>query len=635
LKPSILLISWFAGLMLSAAALGDDLEIVINGVEGPLLENVQARTQTFRIGGNTRLRRRQLEQMVADAELQAQAALRPFGYYHAEVQGKLVTAGERSWQIVLEVNKGPAVIISDFEVILTGDGKEDPGLLAWQSGWPLTSGQILNQVTWEELKETALSLASRHGYLSARFSQQEIRLDLVNNSASLSLTFDTGMQALMGSIVFMQDSVNPAVLENLPRFSEGDPYDEWLLEQFRLDLWRTGYFNDVEVVEERRLEEIPPRVNLVVNMQERKLNTYQGSLGYGTDTGIRLQAMWQRHLLSSRGDSLDIGVGWQDLRNELQFRTNYRQPRTVAARQYWTAELLFRTENQKLKVSPGDDVENLVTIAEGNVYDYGFKPGWLIVRGLDRGQQQIFEHWYVQFLKEENSFSAVEPDPPDDLVSQLVNVVPTEIGNPSETLSLGVSWDWPVVRGNGFETVGHRQKAHIFTSNTAWGSDLDFSQVYVSSRWNAIWKERWKFLLRGEVGYTDADVFERFIETGNDPIRLSVTDLPYGYRFKAGGSQSVRGYGFEVLSNNNIGSNNLITASAEIEMRFLDDWSAAVFVDTGNAFNDWDAMNLKVGAGVGIRWYSIAGPIRLDFAKAIHEPGDPWRIHFTIGTPLL
>jgi translocation and assembly module TamA len=46
-------------------------------------------------------------------------------------------------------------------------------------------------------------------------------------------------------------------------------------------------------------------------------------------------------------------------------------------------------------------------------------------------------------------------------------------------------------------------------------------------------------------------------------------------------------------------------------------------------------MNLKKGAGLGVRWYSIAGAMRLDFARALDEPGNPWRIHFTIGTPLL
>ena len=98
---------------------------------------------------------------------------------------------------------------------------------------------------------------------------------------------------------------------------------------------------------------------------------------------------------------------------------------------------------------------------------------------------------------------------------------------------------------------------------------------------------------------------------------------------------SVRGYGFEQLSNNDVGSNHIISGSVEGEYRFLDTWSAALFFDIGNAFNDWDDPDLKRGAGFGIRWYSIAGEVRVDYAQAIDFEGRPWRLHITIGTPLL
>ena len=38
---------------------------------------------------------------------------------------------------------------------------------------------------------------------------------------------------------------------------------------------------------------------------------------------------------------------------------------------------------------------------------------------------------------------------------------------------------------------------------------------------------------------------------------------------------------------------------------------------------------------MGLRWYSIAGPISLDVAQALSYDGQPWSINFTIGTPLL
>ena len=73
----------------------------------------------------------------------------------------------------------------------------------------------------------------------------------------------------------------------------------------------------------------------------------------------------------------------------------------------------------------------------------------------------------------------------------------------------------------------------------------------------------------------------------------------------------------------------------KLEMKVRENWSLAAFYDVGNAFNDWDEMELKQGVGLGIRWYTIAGAMRLDYAKALDLDGEPWRIHFTIGTSLL
>ena len=160
-------------------------------------------------------------------------------------------------------------------------------------------------------------------------------------------------------------------------------------------------------------------------------------------------------------------------------------------------------------------------------------------------------------------------------------------------------------------------------------------RLIISSRWNFVFSDHWKVLLRGEVGYTDADVHEIEREVGDDVLAVSATELPFLYRFKAGGSYSVRGYGFEELSTNNIGSNNILTASVELEYEFKQDWALAAFYDIGNAFNHWDDTDLKKGIGIGLRWYTIAGAIRIDVAQAQDIDGKPWQLHLTIGTPLL
>ena len=191
------------------------------------------------------------------------------------------------------------------------------------------------------------------------------------------------------------------------------------------------------------------------------------------------------------------------------------------------------------------------------------------------------------------------------------------------------------MQGRRFATFGNHDIAWIFHSDQALGSTVEFTQAYLSTRRSYLVGDRLKFYLRAEAGYTDAAVDNFEINAGGEPFALSLTQLPNFYRFKAGGSMSVRGYGFEQLSNNDVGSNHIITASAEAEYRILDSWSIAAFADIGNAFNNWKDPDLKRGVGVGVRWYSIIGEVRVDIAQAIDFDDKPWRLHVTIGTPLL
>jgi len=75
----------------------------------------------------------------------------------------------------------------------------------------------------------------------------------------------------------------------------------------------------------------------------------------------------------------------------------------------------------------------------------------------------------------------------------------------------------------------------------------------------------------------------------------------------------------------------LLTSSLEYDYRLTGDWWGATFYDAGNAFNGWDALELKTAAGMGIRWISPVGPIRLDIAHPFDDDDNDYRIHFSIG----
>lgn len=616
-------------------AAADNLRFEVSGIDEPLSTNVLNQVASFKVGRRVRLSQQDAELVQAEAMNKARQAVRPYGYYHAEVAAQIEAIGDEDWVLKLDVRRGAPTLVQAADIAVIGDGERLGTLTQWRSKWPLGAGKILDQTVWENQKQRALALARADGYLGANFEQQSIALNLQEKTAHLTLTLNTGPRFLMGEIDYGDHVLKPGILESIPRFENGHPYRLKLIDQFRLDLWKTGYFTNVEVEEIRLPQTMPPTVNLRLKLATDTRNSYQGSIGIGTDSGFRTQAQWSRHPMSSNGDRIDVGAGWQEADEEFSLRGTYRLPRRKNKREYWVSDLVLRFENLDLNVKRDRNDEGFVQIANGNVEERHLRFGRLKLRNLKSGEKQFFETLFAQYLSGSRKFSP------------LTDVVPT-LGDPNSSaaangllvgtdnaLSIGADWDMAFVRGKGFSTEGHRERAWVFHSNSAFGSEVEFTQIYLSSKRSYLKGENWKFLLRAEIGYTDARVDNFNLDVNGETLPFSVTRLPNYYRFRTGGGASVRGYGFEDLSDNRIGSNNVVSASIETEYRFRNNWSVAAFADIGNAFNDWDTPRLLTGLGIGVRWYSIAGPIRIDLAQAIDLDDKPWRVHFTIGTPLL
>lgn len=608
-----------------------ELEYVVRGVDEPLKSNILHHLGALRFGKQSLPAERHYDRILAESIVNAQAALRPYGYYAPVIDGRIRRGAEDQTILELSVTRGPPIIIENLQLQVVGVGAKSEPLRRWRRNWPLGKGEVLNQVVWKAQKQQAIEISNSIGYLGAEFTTHALEIDLESNRADVKLVLDTGQRYVMGDIDFGEHVLNPGILEFVPRFEKGDPYSLYLMDRFRSDLWQTGYFTDVDVVQIEVPDVEPPRVDLQVRTSTDFRNRYTGALGFGTDTGLRLQANWSRHPMSARGDRLDFGVGWQELDDQFAVRANYRLPRKQRNREFWIAETVFKFENMDLefKLNPEDD--DFIKFARGDVNEKHVRLGRLKIRNFGGGETQLFATPFVQYINSEFRFAPVlQPSTPinDPNIDDLLRGV-------DDAISVGIEYGLVNVLGKGFDIRGHRERAWVFHSNDAFGSEVEFTQAYLSTNSSHRFGDRWKFIFRAEAGYTDARVNQFTIDLGAGQLEISDTELPNFYRFKAGGSNSVRGYGFETLSNNDIGSNHIVTASAEIEMQVLKKWSAAFFVDTGNAFNDWSEPELKTGVGFGVRWYSIAGPIRVDVAQALDFKGDPWRLHFTIGVPLL
>ena len=87
-----------------------------------------------------------------------------------------------------------------------------------------------------------------------------------------------------------------------------------------------------------------------------------------------------------------------------------------------------------------------------------------------------------------------------------------------------------------------------------------------------------------------------------------------------------------------LGAQNVVTASIEYERYFKGPWGAAVCVDSGSAFDGntsskgWPDMH--TGVGIGLRWRSPVGPVRIDIARGLKSPDSPFTLHLNIGADL-
>ena len=193
----------------------------------------------------------------------------------------------------------------------------------------------------------------------------------------------------------------------------------------------------------------------------------------------------------------------------------------------------------------------------------------------------------------------------------------------SNLLIPGASW----VRTWGQEFVnvldGLRFDIGVRGASVNLASDTDFLQIRGGIKFITSLGSRNRLLVRGNFGTTETSDFGQ---------------LPSSIRFFAGGSQSVRGYGYEELGPTNdngevVGGKHLLTGSIEFEHFFSDNWGAAVFLDAGNAIDNLND-DLEQGAGFGFRWRSPVGPVRIDFANAISTDEQDWRLHVSIGPDL-
>jgi translocation and assembly module TamA len=506
------------------------------------------------------------------------AAMGIYGYYHSTVQSSLEGTAQGGWLATYRVEPGAPVRIQTLDLRIDGAAADDARFQRWRREFPLATGDALAHQRYEDGKRELLRLAQERGYLDAELVRHEVIVDVSRGSAAVHLALDSGPRYGFGPVTFEQDTFDPVFLRRFVRIAPGDPYRVDALFELERALRDTGLFAEV-AVRPGDPDPAAKRLPIAVRLTERKRSRYDFGLGFGTDTGPRAKASYERRWVNARGHSFGAEAAASSVRSHAGLR--YRIPLRDPARQKlllgaaWVDET---TDTSSRRTASLTATVSRRTARWWHEYGVSYEREDFIVGGDDGSSALLFPRVGWQRSSTEDR--------------------------------IHVERGWQL----GMELKGAVQGVL---------SDFSFAQASGHVKFIQPLGERGRVVLRGAAGTTWVEEFAK---------------LPPSLRFFTGGDNSVRGYEYNALGSkdeqgNVIGGRHLAVGSVEYEHRLNERFSLAAFYDAGSAF-DGDGVDLNEGAGIGLRWRLPFGTVRLDLANALSRDGRPWRMHLNVGPDL-
>ena len=530
--------------------------------------------------------------LTEDSEL-VKTILASEGWYSPNVTTRIDRAAVENGQpLVAVIDVSPGKRYNLAEIKVEADPTVPPALIADNLALKVGEPIVAERVQGAEA-QVAIALPE-NGYPFAEVGQRDILLDQDTGDGVYTLPVTVGPRSRFGEIATGGDLAFDAKhIDVLARFDRGELYDSRKVDDLRKALVATGLFSTVSVEPRRTGQDAGAGdatefVTMYVEQDAGPPRTIAGTAGYGTGEGFRLEASWtHRNLFKPEGALIVHGVaGTQEQGAGVTFRRSNagKRDRTFElvaealhsdfdAYSAYTGRLAGRLSydstpiwQKKLTYSVGAE---LLATAEK---DYDF----------DRGERNR-RTFFIGGLS-----GQVGLDLSDDLLNPTKGFRLTTLIQPEGSLEDGFN---PYVRAR-----------------------LDGSAYYPVGD---------SLVLAGRVRFGTIQGADR-------------VDIAPSRRFYAGGGGSVRGFGYQKLgpqdpNGDPIGGRSLAEGSAEVRYRF-GNFGVVGFVDVGQSWEDTfpQFSDLRYGVGVGGRYYTNFGPVRLDVATPLGRRKGEGRINIYV-----
>ena len=525
----------------------------------------------------------------ADAELLAEL-LRAQGYYDALVEPRIEAAGT---ELSVELAATPGSRYHFASVELPGleeaAGTEAARLreaFAVKAGDPVVAQRVIDA-------GAALQLAlGERGFATAKVGEQDIVIDHEAQVARLILPVTPGPIAKFGDIsVSGEPPFSRRHVQLIARFKPGDRYEQSEVADLRRALMATGLVSSVEVAPVPRDE--GRTIDLAVKLEPAPMRTVAGEVGYGTGEGLRAEASWQhRNFFNPEGAVTVRGVAG-------------------------TQEQLFAVSLRRNNWRRRDQVLNAQALASHVDRDaYEAKTTSLSV-GFERQSNFIWQKKWTWSLGAElvatDERDTIEATGEPRRRTFFIAALPSSLGYDQTDDLLDPT--------KGFRLLGRLSPEISFQGGT-----FPYARAQI-----------------------DASAYHPLSDTivAAGRIRLGTIvgaqrdDIAPSRRFYSGGGGSVRGYGYQRIGprdvdNDPIGGRSLAEFSLEARIRlkaFGGNFGIVPFIDGGTlstgampSFKDW-----QIGVGIGARYYSSFGPIRIDIGTPLNRQQGDGRIAVVVG----
>ena len=469
----------------------------------------------------------------------------------------------------------------------------------------LSIGSAARSATVLDAEKKILSDARKQGFAFAEVVKRDIWVDHKDQSMKISFLINPGKKAFFGPTLIEGGEKLPGFAEKRIPWQEGEEFSPEKITKLKSSLQKYNVFSSVRIREDlsnKRTGEIP----VTVELEERPPHFIGFGTKYSSTDGASLNAYWGHRNLFGGAEQLRIegkisGVPLDNSpQNEKISTTDQIGYRFAAS---LTKPNVFSLKDE-VTVIPSyfRDITDYYTregFAAAATYRYQYSDALRIEAGLD------YEHARIKRF--------YDPSFPNNEWYNLYGI------------PLTISYD----RSNSLldPTSGYRLSGTIEPFVSIGGSSSMLLMKGTASAYMPL-DDNNRFVLAGRISTGSI--------SGAD-----LDEIPPSRRFFAGGGGSVRGYDYRSLGPKNaqdwvIGGQSYFEASAELRMKMTETIGLVTFLDAGNAFSkDYPdfSEDLRYSAGIGLRYHTPVGPLRLDIARGLNlEADDPeFGIYISIG----